>query len=280
MTSYISRCRRWWTLVRELDNTLELGDTVQGSMMLKQAGLSWFENMVLTHSNEQRTVDMPIAEALLEQRYVRAPSSGARHPRRQAVHLPPFVGDVDTGRAYLAQAEPIKESTDTAVYGKKACLTTTMASRTSQKTMKSMRRTSPLFWAPRAETQTDDALAEALQLDGCVAAVQRQEQRQGKRTRAKARERPNGNSRAVPIAKRAVRADIGPETTSVPRMPRATVRRSHRRAGIWLSEAKHLVSTSPCSAAITSADATAWPTHALMPATSRVETPPKAPPGA
>ena len=49
MTSYISRRRRWWTLVHEMDNTLELGDTVQASMMLEQAGLSRFEqNMVLT----------------------------------------------------------------------------------------------------------------------------------------------------------------------------------------------------------------------------------------
>ena len=40
MTSYISRRRRWWTLVHEMDNTLELGDTVQGSMMLEQAGLT------------------------------------------------------------------------------------------------------------------------------------------------------------------------------------------------------------------------------------------------
>ena len=36
MTSYISRRRRWWTLVHEMDNTLELGDTVQGSVMLEQ----------------------------------------------------------------------------------------------------------------------------------------------------------------------------------------------------------------------------------------------------
>ena len=43
MTSYISRRRRWWTLVHEMDNTQELGDTVQGSMMLEQAGLSRFE---------------------------------------------------------------------------------------------------------------------------------------------------------------------------------------------------------------------------------------------
>ena len=41
-----------------------------------------------------------------------------------------------------------------------------MASRTSQKTTKSMRRTAPLFWAPRGEDpEADDALAQALQLD-------------------------------------------------------------------------------------------------------------------
>ena len=59
MTSYISRRRRWWTrLVHEMDNTLELGDTVQGSMMLEQAGLSRFEqNMVLTYTKGQRTHD-------------------------------------------------------------------------------------------------------------------------------------------------------------------------------------------------------------------------------
>ena len=65
MTSYISRRRRWWTLVHEMDNTLELGDTVQGSMMLEQAGLSRFEqNMVLTYTKGQRTMTA-IAEALM-----------------------------------------------------------------------------------------------------------------------------------------------------------------------------------------------------------------------
>ena len=69
MTSYISRRRRWWTLVHEMDNTLELGDTVQGSMMLEQAGLSRFEkNMVLRYSKGQRTMTA-IAEALLQQHY-------------------------------------------------------------------------------------------------------------------------------------------------------------------------------------------------------------------
>ena len=94
-----------------------LGDTVQGSMMLEQAGLSRFEqNMVLTHTKGQRTVTA-IAEALLQQhhdvhhrgRETPAPtgsSSSSNRWRRR-----------DTGRAYLAEAEPIKESTDTAVYG-------------------------------------------------------------------------------------------------------------------------------------------------------------------
>ena len=51
--------------MHEMDNTLELGDTVQGSMMLEQAGLSRFEqNMVLTYTKGQRTITA-IEEALL-----------------------------------------------------------------------------------------------------------------------------------------------------------------------------------------------------------------------
>ena len=101
-----------------MDNTLELGDTVQGSMMLEQAGLSRFEqNMVLTHTRGQRTMTA-IAEALLEQHYdvhrrgretpvLTGSSSSSNRWRRR-----------DTVRAYLAEAEPIKEPTDSAVYGK------------------------------------------------------------------------------------------------------------------------------------------------------------------
>ena len=108
MTSYISRRRRWWTLVREVDNTLELGDTVQDSMMLEQAGLSRFEqNMVLTHTKGHRTMTA-ITEALLEQHFdvhhrgretpaTTGSSSSSNRWRRR-----------DTGRAYLAQAKPIK----------------------------------------------------------------------------------------------------------------------------------------------------------------------------
>ena len=111
MTSHISR-RRWWTLVHEMDNTLELGDTVQGSMMLEQAGLSRFEqNMVLTYTKGQRTTTA-IAEVLLEQHYdvhhrgreTPTPTSNSSSPNRWRRR--------DTTRAYLAEAKPIKELTD------------------------------------------------------------------------------------------------------------------------------------------------------------------------
>ena len=117
MSRDISRCRRWWTLVHEMDNTLELGDTVQGSMMLEQAGLSWLEqNMVLTYTKGQRTMTA-IAEALLEQHYdvhhrgreTPTPTGNSSSPNRWRRR--------DTTRAYLAEAEPIKELTDTAAYG-------------------------------------------------------------------------------------------------------------------------------------------------------------------
>ena len=115
MTSYISRRRRW-TLVHEMDNTLELGDTVQGSMMLEQAGLGRFEqNMGLTYTKGQRTMTA-IAEALLEQhhdvhhrgRETPTPTGNSSSPNRWRRR--------DTGRAYLAEAEPIKDLTDTAAY--------------------------------------------------------------------------------------------------------------------------------------------------------------------
>ena len=114
-TSHISRRRRWWTLVHEMDNTRELGHTVQGSVMLEQAGLSRFEqNMVLTYT--QRTMTA-IAEALLEQHYdvhrrgreTPTPTGNSLSPNRWRRR--------DTTRASLTVAEPIKELTDTAAYG-------------------------------------------------------------------------------------------------------------------------------------------------------------------
>ena len=97
MTSYISRRRRWWTLVHEMDNTQELGDTVQGSMMLEQAGPQPVraEHGVDVHqqpSCSNSTTTYTIV--------------GVRHPRQQVIHLSPNRWRRrDTTRAYLAEAE-------------------------------------------------------------------------------------------------------------------------------------------------------------------------------
>ena len=81
--------------MHEMDNTLELGDTVQGSMMLEQAGLSRFEqNMVLPYTTGQRTMTA-IAEALLEQHYD-VHHRGRETPTPTEIHLLPVVGDVVT----------------------------------------------------------------------------------------------------------------------------------------------------------------------------------------
>ena len=118
MTSHISRHRRWWTLVREMDNTLELVDTVQGSMMLEQGGLSRFEqNMVLTHTRGQRTMTA-IGRSLARTALRRAPS-WARDTRayRQFIFLQSLATSVTLAVPTWQRPEHIKESTDTAVYG-------------------------------------------------------------------------------------------------------------------------------------------------------------------
>ena len=166
MTSYISRRRRWWTLVHEMDNTLELGDTVQGSMMLEQAGLSRFEqNMVLTYTKGQRTMTA-IAEALLEQHYdvhhrgreTPTPTGNSSSPNRWRRR--------DTTRAYLEEAEPIKELTDTAAYGEGGISDDDDGEQDDEEDDE-IRETdlAALLGNSGEDPETDDALAEALQLD-------------------------------------------------------------------------------------------------------------------
>ena len=78
-----------------MDNTLELGVTVQGSMMPEQAGLSRFEhNMVLTYTKGQRIMTA-IAEALLEQHYD-VHYRGRETPTPTGIPLLPIVGAVVT----------------------------------------------------------------------------------------------------------------------------------------------------------------------------------------
>ena len=158
MTSYISRRRRWWTLVHEMDNTLELGDTVQGSMMLEQAGLSRFEQ-------GQRTMTA-IAEALLEQHYdvhhrgreTPTPTGNSSSPNRWRRR--------DTTRAYLAEVEPIKEQTDKAAYGEEG-ISDDYDGEQDETEDDEIHETdlAALLGNSGEDPEADDALAEALQLD-------------------------------------------------------------------------------------------------------------------
>ena len=196
MTSYISRRRRWWTLVREMDNTLELGGTVQGSMMLEQDGLSRFEqNMVLTHTRGQRTMTA-IAEALLEQHYdvhhrgretpaLTGSSSSSNRWRRR-----------DIVRAYLAEAEPIKESTDTAVYAEEGMPDDYDGEQDEPEDDEVQDTDLAAFLSTSGEDpEADDALAEALQLDAVAMVAWQRFQRQGQRQEQRPRERPRAKSK-------------------------------------------------------------------------------------
>ena len=166
MTSYFSRRCRWWTLVHEMDNTLELGDTVQGSMMLEQGGLSWFEqNMVLTYTKGQRTMTA-IAEALLEQHFdvhhrgreTPTPTGNSPSPNRWRRR--------DTTRAYLAEAEPTKELTDITAYGGEG-ISDDYDGEQDDEEDDEIHETdfAALLGNSGEDPEADDALAEALQLD-------------------------------------------------------------------------------------------------------------------
>ena len=136
--------------------------------------------MGLTHTKGQRTMTA-IAEALLEQHYdvhhrgreTPTPTGNSSSPSRWRRR--------DTGRACLAEAEPIKELTDTAAYGEEGI--------------------SDDYDGEQDETEDDevhetDALAEAPQLDAvAVVPWQRfngkgkgQEQKQGKGQRQRQRQ--------------------------------------------------------------------------------------------
>ena len=176
--------------MHEMDNTLELGDTVQGSMMLEQAGLSRFEqNMVLTYTDGQRTMTA-IAEALLEQHYdvhhrgreTPTPTGNSSPPNRWRRR--------DTTRSYLEEAEPIKELTDTAAYGEEG-ISDDYDGEQDEEEDDEIHETdlAALLGNSDEDPEADDALAEALQLNAvAMVAWQRliqwqgqgQEQLQGK----------------------------------------------------------------------------------------------------
>ena len=134
--------------------------------MLEQAGLSRFEqNMVLTYTKGQRTMTA-IAEALLEQHYdvhrcgreTPTPTGNSSSPNRWRRR--------DTTRAYLAEAEPIKELTDTAAYGEEG-ISDDYDGEQDETEDDEFHETdlAALLGNSGEDPEADDALAEALHLD-------------------------------------------------------------------------------------------------------------------
>ena len=67
MASYVVRRKRWWSMPRELDDTIQLSANIRGDLLLDQAGLSRHEKLlVLTSTANDHDFDK-IAAALLEQ---------------------------------------------------------------------------------------------------------------------------------------------------------------------------------------------------------------------
>ena len=297
MTSYISRRRRWWTLVHEMDNTLELGDTVQGSMMLEQAGLSRFEqNMVLTYTKGQRTMTA-IVEALLEQHYdvhhrgreTPTPTGNSSSPNRWRRR--------DTTRAYLAEAEPIKELTDTAAYGEEG-ISDDYDCEQDETEDDEIHETdlAPLLGNSGEDPEADDALTEALQLDAVAMVAWQRFNGKGKgkgKVKAKGKGKYKGNNLSLEERKKRL-AELKSRTTC-----QACGARGHwagddicpknaKNESTLQSPARAYLTiggeTSGFDLALTGAemsfDATALVAHARLDARDvPVETPPKAPPG-
>ena len=176
-----------------MDNTLELGCTVQGSVMLEQAGLSRFEqNTVLTHTKGQRTMTAN-AEALLEQHYdvhhrVRetfAPTGSASSSNRWRRR--------DSGRA---EVEPIKESTDTAVYGEEGVPDDYDGEQGEPEDDEVHETDLAAFLGTSGEDpQADGALAEALQLDAVAMVAWQRFSGKGKgKNKGKGKAKGKGNN--------------------------------------------------------------------------------------
>ena len=60
MVSFIVRRRRWWAMLRELDDTIQLSANIRGDLLLDQTGLSRQEKLMVLDFDK-------IAAALLEQ---------------------------------------------------------------------------------------------------------------------------------------------------------------------------------------------------------------------
>ena len=67
MLSYISRRRRWWKLVNEMDSSIQLSEEIRGDLLLEASGLSKNEKLMVLTSTSNDCSFEKIAVALMEQ---------------------------------------------------------------------------------------------------------------------------------------------------------------------------------------------------------------------
>ena len=76
MLQYIARRKRWWKLLREMDSSIQMSNTLLGGMLLDLSGLTHMEeNLVLTSTCNDMAFDT-IAKTLLDQHW-----DSHNHPR-------------------------------------------------------------------------------------------------------------------------------------------------------------------------------------------------------
>ena len=224
------------------------------------------------------------AEALLEQHY------DVHHRGRES--LAPTGSSSSSNRwrrrdTDRAEAEPVKELTDTAVHGEEG-VPDDFDGEQDEPEDDEIRETdlAALLGNSGEDPEADGALAEALQLDAVAMVAWQRFSGKGKgknkgKGKAKGKGKNKGSNLSLEERKKRLAelksrtncqacgacghwagGDICPKNAKSDGWPQPLAR------GIWLSEVKHLVSTSPCSAAIRLQMPQPW-SHASMPATSR-----------
>ena len=67
MQNYILRRRRWWTLLKQLDRTVNLSTDHLGDMMLDGANIQDYQKQLILTTTQNSTDFEEIAEALMVQ---------------------------------------------------------------------------------------------------------------------------------------------------------------------------------------------------------------------
>ena len=90
MQSYITRRKRWWTLLKELDPTVSLTEDLRGDMLLDNAGLSELDKRMILTSTANKTTQSLVEPALLKQHGKKVYDSKPSHDSGRKPFRKPF----------------------------------------------------------------------------------------------------------------------------------------------------------------------------------------------